>query len=156
MPSPVVYWDGPGRPTAAELRAIARAYRRGEIPAGSHISRACAYSAGVASGPGRARARVRRRARPNPEATPAEYAYRDFHWGKPPKRRKVHHVPTPLEVFELGKLRAVEYETTKGNEHAIWFHEFGWPRPSLTGTADGQLGPILGGSARVTKRGIEG
>lgn len=141
MARPVIYWEGPGKPTRAELAAIRRAYRAGHIRSGDRV----------------ARARGRRRtACRNPAPTPAEGAYEDFHWGRRPKRRKLHSVPTPSEVFELGKLRAVEYETRKGNQHAIWVHQFGWPRPVLTGTADGRLGPILGGNARVTTRGIVG
>ncbi len=58
-------------------------------------------------------------------------------------------------VFELGKLRAVEYETTKGGERAVWVHQFEKPYPSLTGTPGGQLGPIVGGGAFITERGIE-
>ncbi len=61
-----------------------------------------------------------------------------------------------MEVFELGKLRYAEYQTRKGDQAAIWCHDFSWPYPSLTGTADGRLGPILGGNARVTERGIVG
>lgn len=141
MARPVIHWEGPGRPTRAELAAIQRAYRAGHIRSGDHV--------------GRARGR-RRPARRNPEPTPAEDAYRQFHWGKRPKRRKAYLLPTPSEVFELGRLRAVEYETRKGSQYAIWVHHFGWPRPVLTGTADGRLGPILGGNARVTARGIVG
>jgi hypothetical protein len=94
------------------------------------------------------------RARTNP--SPAERAYTEFHWGKAPKRRRRHDVPMPLEVFELGKLTYAEYLADKGGEKALWCHDFGWPYPSLTGTADGELGPILGGGARVTERGIVG
>ncbi len=132
MTRPVIIWEGQKPPTRAELRAIGRAYRAGRIPPGSRVS--CA--------------------RRNP--SPAAEAYREFHWGRGPKRRRRVHVPADREVFELGKLRAVEYETTKNQEHAIWVHPFGRPFPILTGTADGRLGPIVGGAARVTKRGIEG
>ena len=141
MARPVIYWDGPGRPSRRELAAIRRAYQGGQLRSGDRVSRAR----------GR-RPTVRR----NPAPTAAEHAYEAFHWGRRPKRRRLHEVPTPLEVFELGKLRAVEYETRKGSQHAIWVHHFGWPRPVLTGTSDGRLGPILGGNARVTERGIVG
>lgn len=140
MARPVVYWDGPGRPTRRELAAIHRAWRRGELRTGDHVCRARAE---------------RVRARSNP-VSPAEASYQDFHWGRPPRRRRTFRVETPAEVFELGKLRAVEYQTRKGNQDAIWVHQFGWPWPVLTGTVDGRLGPILGGNARVTTRGIVG
>lgn len=132
MSRPVLIWTGRKPPTRAELRAIGRAYQAGRIPAGSRVS--CA--------------------RRNP--SPASEAYREFHWGRGSKRRRRVNVPAPAEVFELGKLRAVEYETRKGKDHAIWVHPFGRPFPILTGTADGRLGPIVGGAARVTKRGIVG
>ena len=141
MPRPVIHWDGPGRPTRAELAAIRRAYQRGDLRNGDHVRRG--------------RVRKPRRMR-NPAQTPAEMAYQDFHWGRSHRHKMLHEVPTPLEVFELGRLRAVEYQTRKGEQDAIWVHKFGWPYPVLTGTPCGKLGPILGGNARVTDRGIVG
>jgi len=132
MSRPVIIWEGSKPPTRAELRAIGAAWRAGRIPPGARVS--CA--------------------RRNPSA--ASDAYREFHWGRGPKRRRRVHVPHAPEVFELGKLRAVEYETRKGKDHAIWVHPFGRPYPILTGTPDGRLGPIVGGAARVTERGIVG
>jgi hypothetical protein len=132
----IIYWDGPKPPTRRELAAIARAVRAGRVRAGDHVS--CA------------------RARRNPAPTAAESAYREFHWGKPPRRRRLAEVPTPAEVFELGKLLYVEYLARKGDQTAIWCHDFSRPLPSLTGTANGELGPIVGGSAKVTERGIVG
>lgn len=64
-------------------------------------------------------------------------------------------MPIPGEVFELGTLSAVTYETTKGREHADWEHEFEGERPTLNADRDGNL-VILGGSYRVTPRGIVG
>lgn len=141
MARPIIHWDSPGQPTRRELAAIARAYERGELRSGDHVRRA------RASNP---------RRRSNPAPTAAEHAYQDFHWGREPRRKRLHEVPTPLEVFSLGKLRAVEYQTRKGRTDAIWVHKFSWPYPTLTGTACGKLGPILGGNARVTTRGIVG
>jgi hypothetical protein len=137
---PVIHWDCRRPPTRSELAAIRRGLRSGELRSGDHVR------------PARVRRPVRRR---NPVGS-AEAAYTDFHWGLPPKRKRDYRVPTPLEVFELGKLRYAEYQTRKGNQAAIWCHHFSWPYPSLTGTADGRLGPILGGNARVTERGIVG
>jgi hypothetical protein len=129
---PAVIWTGSRAPTRAELRAIGAAFRAGRIRNGDRVC--CA--------------------RRNP--SPASSAYREFHWGRGPKRRRRVNVAAHPEVFELGKLRAVEYETRKGKQDAIWVHQFSRPFPILTGTPDGQLGPIVGGAARVTKRGIVG
>lgn len=129
-----VTWHGRA-PTRAELRAIAAALRSGRIQPGDHVAAA-------------------RHVRCNP--SPAEQSYRDFHWGNPPKRRRVVSVPADGEVFELGRLTAVEYETRKARSRATWRHEFSHPYPVLTSTADGRLAQIVGGAARVTKRGIEG
>ncbi|MHC4218177.1 MAG: hypothetical protein ACYSU7_06930 [Planctomycetota bacterium] len=137
MSRPAVIWTGARAPTRDELRAIGAAWRAGRIRHGDRVS--CARLP-----------RVRR----NP--SPASEAYREFHCGRGPKRRRSVSVPASPEVFELGKLRAVEYETRKGNESAIWVHPFGRPFPILTGTPDGRLGPIVGGAARVTERGIVG
>lgn len=142
MPRPVIHWDCQRPPTRRELAAIQRGLRSGTIRSGDHV-----YPA---------RSRRPRRVRSNPAPSAAEYAYESFHWGREPRRKRLHTVPMPLEVFEMGKLRAVEYQAKKGNQDAIWVHKFGWPYPSLTGTPCGKLGPIVGGSARVTERGIVG
>jgi len=134
-----IHWDCERPPTRVELAAIRRAYARGELRSGDHVRPAGRYR-GVLRNPSSA----------------AEMAYQDFHWGRAPRRKRRHEMPAPLEVYELGKLRAVEYQTKKGTQDAIWVHDFSWPWPILTGTADGKLGPILGGGARVTERGIEG
>ena len=131
---PVVTWDAPGRPTARQSRAIAAGLRSGAIRPGDHVGPA---------------------PRRNP-STAAASAFREFHWGRDAKRRRVVQVPADTEFFQLGRLRAVEYETRKGRKIGVWRHEFGPPYPALTGTADGRLGPIVGGAARITKRGIEG
>ncbi len=131
----VIEWQGRA-PTATELRALQRAIASGQIQPGQHTAAAS-------------------RRRHNPE-TSTEHAYREFHWGRAAKRRRVALVPHAHEVYELGHLVAVEYETTKGRERATWRHVFGRPAPRLTATADGRLGPIVGGRARVTKKGIEG
>jgi hypothetical protein len=140
MPRPVIHWECGRPPTRAELAAIQRGLQSGELRSGDHVR------------PSRVRRSRRRR---NPMSS-AEAAYTEFHWGKQPRRRRRTTMPSPLEVFELGKLRYAEYQTRKGDQSAIWCHDFGWPYPSLTGTADGRLGPILGGNARVTHRGIVG
>lgn len=131
--APIV-WEGPRAPTRCELRAIGQAYRRGELVDGDRVAPAVVRS--------------------NP--SPAEEAYTEFHWGREPQEARKVDVPHAPEVFELGALRAVEYETKKGDTAAIWVHRFGRPFPTLTATPGGRLGPIVGGGARVTKKGIVG
>jgi len=90
----------------------------------------------------------------NPEAD-AESAFEAFHWGETPKRGpRPRRLPDFSELYEIGELVRVEYLTTKGGERAIWVHDFSRPYPVLTATPKGRLGPILGGRARVTPRGI--
>lgn len=125
-------WVGPP-PTAAERKALARAASRGELPSHGTISRGRRSSAERAGA-----------------------AYSKFHWGDAPKAVKRVRLPSYAHgVYELGKLRAVEYETTKRGERAVWVHKFSSPYPSLTGTPGGKLGPIVGGRAFITERGIE-
>lgn len=130
----VIHWACGRNPTRAELRAIGRAWRAGFIRCGDSVAPA------------------RRRFNPSD----AEGAFTEFHWGRSPRRIRRTNLPDLSELFELGKLRAVEYSTTKGRTRATWVHPFRKPYPSLTATPDGQLGPILGGRAVVTRRGIEG
>jgi len=128
-----IEWIGKNAPTAADLRALARA----KLPPGRFT----------------ASARTVPRAR---NMSPTEAAFTAFHWGKPPDRlRRVALPSTKGGIYALGRLRAVEYETTKGKTKAIWRHRFEKPFPLLTANAFGRLGPIVGGNARVTPRGIE-
>lgn len=129
---PAIRWEGAAPPTPVQLRAIGRAWRSGQIRAGDRVS--CAAR--------------------NP--SPATEAYREFHWGRPARKRRRVNVPQSPEVFELGKLIEIVYSAKKGRQSALWHHKFGWPYPILTGTPEGRLGPIVGGGARVTKRGIVG
>jgi hypothetical protein len=123
---PLVRWRGARAPSRAELAALAR------LPAGEYDARPAAALSGPVG------------------------AHMAFHWGNAPKR--IARVPRPTYpggLYELGKLRRVEYETTKGRERAIYVHDFTAPYPLLTGTPNGRLGPILGGAAHITPRGIE-
>lgn len=86
----------------------------------------------------------------------AEREYERFHWGTKAKRKVRVNLSTPRELFEIGKLRRVEYETVKKGERATWYHDFSRPFPSLTATPSGKLGPIVGGRAKVEPRGIVG
>lgn len=125
-------WLGPP-PSPRELAALRRAALRGELPEHGTIRRANPSKAGRAA-----------------------REFERFHWGEKPKRARRVKLPSfERGIYELGKLRAVEYETTKGGERAVWVHKFTRPFPSLTGTPSGRLGPIVGGAAIVTERGIE-
>lgn len=129
-----VNWTGSRPPTAAQKRAIARAVQRGEV------------RDGASAGPAKA---VR--------SNRASAAYQKFHWGRKPKKTKRVNLPSYDQgLFALGRLRAVEYETKKGDDDAIWVHKFEQPYPILTGTPSGKLGPIIGGGHFITARGIEG
>ncbi|HXS82635.1 MAG TPA: hypothetical protein VN896_07920 [Methylomirabilota bacterium] len=126
-------WIGPP-PTKAEQRAIAAGIRSGKIRSGA----------------------VLRRGKKSLRAARAAAEYTKFHWGERPSKRVRVKLPSyDAGIYELGKLRAVEYEASKGGERAIWVHKFTRPYPSLTATPGGVLGPIVGGAAVVTKRGIE-
>ena len=112
---------------------------------------------------GRAHSKQRdSRAKTNPanvalsEASQAVEASTEFHWGDEPERARRVALPDFSQLFEIGKLRELTYETTKGGQAALWEHEFSEPYPSVTATPDGKLGPIVGGAAVVTERGIEG
>jgi hypothetical protein len=123
-----VTWKG-APPTAAERRVIMNGIRNGTIQNGAVLKRASTREA-------------------------AE-AYRRFHWGNKAKKAVRTRLPDFNQLFELGKLVKVEYISKKGKEDAIWVHSFSKPYPSLTGTPGGRLGPIVGGRAHITERGIE-
>jgi len=130
-----IIWEGKSPPTDAELRAMGDAIRLGKLRAGD-----------------RARPGL---VNPAPNVRGAKRAYKTFHWGNEARRVDRTRVPDFSALYELGQLVAVEYETSKGDEHAIWVHKFSRPRPRLTATPSGRLGPIIGGRAIVTARGIE-
>jgi hypothetical protein len=82
-----------------------------------------------------------------------------FHWGDESTEILDAQAPELHEgdvLVVLGKLRAVEYDTAKKGQDATWCHQFDEDdQPRLCATADGQL-VIVGGSYRVTPRGIVG
>lgn len=83
--------------------------------------------------------------------------YEAFHWGRPADATAAWEAPLvrPHDVLtELGELAEIAYETHK-DERAIWVHPFESPRPVLASTAKGRL-VVVGGSYRVTRRGIVG
>ena len=84
-------------------------------------------------------------------------AYRALHWGE--EADEVFEVPSELHggrtLVVLGALSEVEYVTSKGGEHARWHHPFSFPPPLLCVDPEtGELA-IVGGTYRVTERGIE-
>jgi len=92
------------------------------------------------------------------DAQSAEKFYKRFHWGNEPSKLTHATAPTVVEgdiLVQLGELAEVAYEATKDDEHAIWVHEFGRPRPKLAWTTAGKL-VIVGGGYRVTHAGIVG
>lgn len=127
-------WHGSRPPTPAEKRALRRAAKNMR--------------------PGRYKVQAVRAKRRNPSE--GERAFQRFHWGNPPTRTRSVKLPRYNELYELGDLVRVDYLTEKGDEKAIYFHEFEGALPKLTATPGGKLGPIVGGSARVTERGIVG
>jgi hypothetical protein len=113
------------------------------------------------------RAAEARRANPSATVAEAKEEYRRVHWGE----RGTYDVaniwaPNPVAgvPVDLGVLRRIDYETTKGGdpERTIYFHHFGKRGekgdgegcPVLAFNKGGLL--ILGGSYRVTERGIVG
>lgn len=89
----------------------------------------------------------------------ARERYRGFHWGRGPRKAvRVATSPRPGELVELGKLEAVTYSTTKGDEgfehyeHA--FGEDGGKKPVLAMDPDTDRLHVVGGSYRVEDRGI--
>jgi len=130
----VIEWHGPG-PTRREVLAVMKAaHARG-------LRRVVACRSSIYG----------RRKNPSAESD----AYKRFHWGETPRRERAMKLPDFGRLYELGKLVRVEYLASKDGEECIWVHDFEEPLPSLTATARGRLGPIVGGRARVTPRGIE-
>lgn len=92
------------------------------------------------------------------DAEAAEKFYKSFHWGNDASDLTAQRAPIVREgdvLVELGELAEIAYETTKGEQHAIWVHEFGPRRPTLAWTRAGKL-VIVGGGYRVTRAGIVG
>jgi len=99
-------------------------------------------------------------ARPNKRARrQAAELYERFHWGNAPTEL-VESEGCPMVqpgdvLVVLGELDRIDYETTKGDLEAVFFHNFEDERPRLCMTRDGRL-VIVGGTYRVTERGIVG
>jgi hypothetical protein len=85
--------------------------------------------------------------------------YRDFHWGREPKR--VRHVaisPTPSQLVKLGMLEAVTYSAKKGaGKLADYIHHFGeegGKKPVLAADPRTKRLHVLGGDYDVQSAGI--
>jgi hypothetical protein len=85
--------------------------------------------------------------------------YRDFHWGREPKR--VRHVPispTPKELVKLGVLEAVTYSAKKGaGKLADYIHHFGeegGKKPVLAADPRTKRLHVLGGDYDIESAGI--
>lgn len=86
--------------------------------------------------------------------------YARFHWGREPERlrRGSTAAVTPSTVLTAcGRLVRVAYETQKGHdgEPVVYVHDFEENLPWLCYTKSGKL-VVVGGSYRVTRRGIVG
>lgn len=84
--------------------------------------------------------------------------FKAFHWGNKSTEILAASVPDirPGDVLVvLGELATVEYDTAKGDEDGRYVHPFEDDRPLLCCTKEGRL-VIVGGSYRVTPRGIVG
>jgi hypothetical protein len=68
------------------------------------------------------------------------------------KRRQVDW---PRVAVQIGRVLAIEYETTHGEKPERYRHDFAaWARPPFHCSADGRLLLILPGNFRFTERGI--
>ena len=99
------------------------------------------------------------RTRPDRQIMAAIGAYTDLHWGIAPDR--VEEVDAPglagHTLVQLGELEYVGYHAEKGDESAIWHHEFdSADRPRLSVDLQGGSLHLIGGSYSVDPRGIVG
>jgi hypothetical protein len=68
------------------------------------------------------------------------------------KRRQVDW---PAVSVQIGRVLAIEYETTHGERRTLYRHDFkAWARPEFNASADGRLLLILPGNFVFTARGI--
>lgn len=91
----------------------------------------------------------------------AERFYKQFHWGRRPKRtRGVKLSPTPRRLVELGSLEAVTYAARKGAEGLVdYVHSFGeggTRKPTLAADPRSKRLHIVGGGYDVKPEGIVG
>lgn len=86
--------------------------------------------------------------------------YEAFHWGIQSDKQgyEKHILLDENDVLcEIGKLRAVVYETRKGEDmkaSEFWFHSFNVPFPVLSTTSIGKGLFISGGKFKIEENGI--
>lgn len=101
--------------------------------------------------------RARRRRRRNGSVEESTAAFKAAHWGEEPSRVQDDEVPTGKHWAELGELKEVVYETSKGGEGTFeWEHKFSKRRPLLVFNATGLAIVRNGSRYKVNRRGIVG
>lgn len=84
----------------------------------------------------------------------AQKLYRSFREA-PAKRARVVRIHLPKAAAVIGKVRAIEYDTTHGGRATLYRHDFehGSAPLLVAGTRDGQL-YLIEGRYHFTRRGI--
>lgn len=90
----------------------------------------------------------------NREVKNAKHLYESFR-ESPANRARVVRVRLPKAAAIVGKVRAIEYDTTHGGRATLYRHDFtrGSAPLLVAGTADGQL-YLIEGRYHFTERGI--
>jgi hypothetical protein len=94
----------------------------------------------------------------NPATKKAVKFYREFHWGRKPKRITRAEVATaPATLVKLGELQNVTYTAKKGKDPiADYTHDFEVPRPVLAADPETRRLHVVGGDYKIEERGIVG
>lgn len=87
--------------------------------------------------------------------------YKDFHWGRKPKRiKRTSLSPSPRSLVQLGTLEAVTYSARKGAEKlADYIHHFGeggTKKPKLAADPRTRRLHVVGGGYNIKAAGITG
>lgn len=95
-----------------------------------------------------------RKGLPQRELEQAAELYRDFR-ERGIGQLKRRQIDWPKVSVHIGRVLAVEYETTHGEQPERYRHDFAaWARPEFNASADGRLLLILPGNFVFTERGI--
>ena len=84
--------------------------------------------------------------------------YDEIRWGQKPDALFASSAPLVLPgetLTELGVFEHVEYSGSKGGRNYVWTHGFDPDKPRLCVNSEQKL-VVVGGSYRVTERGIVG
>lgn len=96
----------------------------------------------------------RSRKLPARELEQAAELYRDFR-ERGVGQVKRRPIDWPRVAVQIGRVLAIEYETSHGEKPERYRHDFAaWARPELTCSSDGRLLLILPGNFVFTERGI--